>query len=932
MHKKPLLSFIIFLSCLCLYAQGVSVHGVVEDAQSKETLIGTHVSLGNIDNTWTLTTDDKGSFLFKNIPNGEYTVEFSYIGYQVKKQNVLVNGQDVNLNSISLTEGLDLDEVQVVEEVLPVIQKGDTTQFNAQAYKTLPDADASELIEKMPTVVVEDGQVQAQGEDVKQVLVDGKPFFGNDPQAALRNLPAEVIDKIQIFDQQSDQAKFTGFDDGEATKTINIITKRNMRNGRFGKVYAGYGTDDRYQAGGNINLFNGDQRISIIGLSNNINRQNFSSEDLLGVVGSSGRGRGGRRGGGRRGRGRRGGGGGPGGGSTSASASDFLVPQQGGITAANAFGLNFSDKWGEKLEVSASYFFNESDNITDQILTQQFFDVEGLAEIYEESSIAESTNLNHRVNAILNYKINDKNSLVWRSNMSFQGNDGQESLMGETNINDVFVNSTSSEYTANLTALNFTNSLLWRHNFEKEKRTLSIFASGGVAPNEGERFLLSENIFSTETTRLNQNSILEANNQNTSTNVQFTEPISENGQLSFSYRLTYRQEESSQNTFDFDDSSESFDLFNQDLSNVFSNDYLSHSVGGGFRFNKGDWRFMTRANVQQAELITEQSFPFEADTRNDFFNVLPMAMAMYRPSRSENFRVFYRTRTSLPTTTQLQNVVNNTNPLQLTTGNPDLLQGVQHSLSGTYNKTNTEKSTVFFILLGGGVTENYISNSTFLSAADFDSSLEADAQITVPENLEGYYNLRAFSTYGFPLSKIKSNLNIDFNANHSRTPGLINGDLNLTNNTTTGLGFTLASNVSDRVDFTVSTRSSINFVNNTLQSESATNFLSQNSKVKLNWILGKGIIFRTDLNHFFYDGLNEEFDQNFLLWNISIGKKLFKDDRGEISLVVFDALNQNNALTRNVTETYTEDLQTNVLQQYFMLNFKYDVRHFRVKK
>jgi uncharacterized membrane protein YgcG len=931
MRKKLTLSFILFTFCFCLYAQGVSVSGIVTDTENNVALIGTHLSLGNISNTWTLTTDDNGKFSFKNVPNGEYALEISYIGYQVNKQEIQVNGQDINLKNISLTEGVDLDEVQVVENVLPVIQKGDTTQFNAQAYKTLPDADASELIEKMPTVVVEDGTVQAQGEDVKQVLVDGKSFFGNDPQAALRNLPAEVIDKIQIFDQQSDQAKFTGFDDGEATKTINIITKRNMRNGQFGKVYAGYGTDDRYQAGGNINLFNGDQRISIIGLSNNINRQNFSSEDLLGVVGSSGRGRGGRRGGGRPGGGRRGGGR-LGGGSTSASASDFLVPQQGGITAANAFGLNFTDKWGQKVEVSASYFFNESNNITDQILTQQYFDVEGLAEIYEESSIAESTNLNHRVNGILNFKINDKNSLIWRSNMTFQGNDGEESLLGETNINNVFVNSTNSDYTANLQALNLTNSLLWRHNFEKDLRTLSIFAAGGLAPNEGERFLLSENIFSADTTSLNQNSILDVDNQNASANIQFTEPVSENGQLSFSYRLTYRQEESSQNTFDFDDSSESFDIFNQDLSNVFSNDYLSHSVGTGFRFNKGSWRFMTRANVQQAELITEQTFPFEADTQNEFFNVLPMAMAMYRPSRSKNFRVFYRTRTSLPTTSQLQNVINNTNPIQLTTGNPDLLQGVQHTLNGSYNKTNTEKSTVFFILLGGGVTENYISNSTFLSAADFDPSLETDAQITVPENLDGYYNLRAFSTYGFPLSKIKSNLNIDLNANHSRTPGLINGDLNLTNNSTAGLGLTISSNVSDRVDFTVSTRSNMNFVSNTLQSESTSNFLSQNSKVKLNWIIGKGIIFRTDLNHFFYDGLAEDFDQNFLLWNISIGKKLFKDDRGEISLVVFDALNQNNALTRNITETYTEDLQTNVLQQYFMLNFKYDVRHFRVKK
>jgi len=931
MQRKFTLIIILQFFCFWAMAQNASVNGVVLDAENNEALIGTHVHLANSTNNWTLTTDDNGKFKFKNIPSGSYDLEISYIGYQAHKQSITVIGKDIDLKNISLAEGVDLEEIQVVEDVLPVIQKGDTTQFNAQAYKTLPDADAADLIEKMPTVVVEDGQVQAQGEDVKQVLVDGKPFFGNDPQAALKNLPAEVIDKIQIFDQQSDQAKFTGFDDGETSKTINIVTKRNMRNGRFGKVFAGYGTDDRYQAGGNINLFNGDQRISIIGLSNNINKQNFSSEDLLGVVGSNGRGRGGRRGGGRRGGGRPGGRR-PGGGSTSASASDFLVPQQGGITSANAFGLNFTDKWGENIEVSASYFFNESDNITNQSLTQQFFDVEGLAENYEELSLAESTNLNHRFAGIFNYKINDYNSIIWRSNFTFQGNDGAEEIFGETMLNDVFLNSTNSKYTADLNATNLTNSLLWRHKFEKDKRTLSVFASGGLAPNEGERFLLSDNIFTTDTTSLNQNSLLDVANQNASGNVQFTEPISENGQLSFSYHVRYRQEESDQSTFDFNNTNDSFDFFNEDLSNIFSNDYLSHSIGGGYRFNKGDWRFMTRANVQSASLITEQRFPFVSDTENNFFNVLPMAMAMYRPSRSENFRIFYRTRNSLPSTSQLQNVVNNTNLLQLSTGNQNLVQGVQHTLNGVYNKTNTEKATVFFLLLGGGVTENYISNSTFLSAADFDPNLEADAQITVPVNLNGYYNLRAFSTYGFPVSKLKSNLNIDFNANYSRTPGLINEVLNQTNNSTLGLGLTLSSNVSDRLDFTLSTRPSANFVINTIQTESATNFYSQNSKLKFNWIIGKGIIFRTDLNHYFYDGLEEDFDQNYFLLNISIGKKLFKDDRGEISLVVFDALNQNNALTRNITETYTEDIQTNVLQQYFMLNFKYDVRHFRVKK
>ena len=191
----------------------------------------------------------------------------------------------------------------------------------------------------MPGVVIENGEVQAQGEKVQQVLVDGRPFFGNDPSAALKNLPAEVISKIEVFDQKSDQANFTGFDDGETTKTMNIVTKKNMRAGQFGKIQAGYGYEDKYRVGGNFSIFNGDQRISLIGQSNNINIQNFSTEDLLGVVGS---------GGSRRGRGGRGGGGRGGGGG---SVNDFLVQQQGGIATTHAIGLNYSDKIGEKLDL-----------------------------------------------------------------------------------------------------------------------------------------------------------------------------------------------------------------------------------------------------------------------------------------------------------------------------------------------------------------------------------------------------------------------------------------------------------------------------------------------------------------------------------------------------------------------------------------------------
>ncbi|HQU60455.1 MAG TPA: TonB-dependent receptor, partial [Saprospiraceae bacterium] len=297
---------IILLVFLCttglVFSQGYSLSGRIVDSASQAPLPGAYILLLDLQDSITqaATTDESGAFAFQRLQPGRYELKATYLGYETQVQVVVVANGPVRLGDIALTEAaLNLEQVQVTERMPAASQQGDTSQYNAGAFKVNPDANAEDLIRKMPGVVVEGGKVQAQGEDVQQVLVDGKPFFGNDPMAALRNLPAEVIDKIQVYDQTSEQAQFSGFNTGETTKGINIITKPSMRNGQFGRLYAGYGADERYQAGGIVNFFKGDTRISVIGQSNNVNQQNFSTEDLVGITGSSGRGGRGGRGGGR---------------------------------------------------------------------------------------------------------------------------------------------------------------------------------------------------------------------------------------------------------------------------------------------------------------------------------------------------------------------------------------------------------------------------------------------------------------------------------------------------------------------------------------------------------------------------------------------------------------------------------------------------------
>ncbi len=926
---KNLLLVISMLFAMSATAQNFSIKGKATD-ESGGALPGAHIALQYPwgEDARLSATEPDGSFILPNVEQGGYKLKISYLGYEDLIREVTISTESIDLGTLKLEPGsTQLAEVQVKERIAMAKQDGDTTSFNADAFKVMKDASAEDLVGKMPTVTVQGGKVQAQGEDVKQVLVDGKPFFGSDPTAALKNLPAEVIEKIQIYDQASDQSQFTGFDDGNASKTINIITRSNMQAGQFGKIYGGYGYDNKWQGGGNINYFNGDRRISLIGMTNNVNIQNFSTDDLLGVVGSSG----GRRGGGGRGGGGRGGWGGGG------SIRDFLVNPSGGIATTHAIGLNYSDKWGKKLEVTGSYFFNKSKSDAEEILTQQFVDSEGLGQVYDETTFSTSNNTNHRTNFRFEYEIDSSNSIIMRPSLSWQINDGNSATAGLTNLNNTLLNETNNLYRSDLEGLNFSNNLLWRHKFAKRGRTFSVNISSGYSPKKGGSELQSTSAFFRQPSSfdtLDQQSNLDVNSWNASTNFNYTEPVGENGQLMLEYRASYQQEESDKKAYDFSEATQGYDDLNEPLSNVFSNDYFTHRPGLGYSYRKGrNLMVMARASYQYATLMNDQTFPQTLETEQTFSNLLPFAMLRWDINgRQKNMRVFYRTNTDLPSIEQLQNVVDNSNPLQLRVGNPNLKQAYSHSLFLRYQATNTEKSTVFFAMLGGSLTNNYIANGTYLANSGhpiFDElEVQRGAQVTQPVNLDGYRSLRSYLTYGVPVKPIKSNLNMDLSWNFSRTPGLLNDEQNFANTHTFGTGLTLSSNISDKLDFTIAGRPSYSRVNNSLQTNSNTEYLNLNSSVRFNWMIIEGFVLRTDLANQLYTGLSDSFNQNYWLWNVGIGKKLFKNERGELTFSVNDLLNQNRNISRTVTETYIQDSWTNALTRYLMLTFTYNLRHF----
>lgn len=921
-----------------LRAQTFNVSGQVTDAADKSALPGTIVLFIDQSDTSKQTgivTDVDGNF-GAALPKGVYKLRIELISYKTLELRITLVDKNIALGSLVMQQSATLLKETIVEaKQTRVEQNGDTTAIHAGSYKTNPDATTEDLLNKMPGVSTQSGTLTVNGEQVKQIYVDGKPFFGDDPGLAIKNLPAEIVDKIQIYDKSSDQSQFTGFDDGNSQKTINIITKPGKNNGEFGKVYGGIGLDDsldtddvKYIAGGNMNFFNGARRISILGLSNNINQQNFSSQDLLGVSGNSGNG--GNRGG-------MGGGGNGGGGGN--AANNFLVGQQGGITQTHAAGLNYSDDWGKKIKVSGSYFFNDAINNNNSSLSRNYILASENGLRYNQTAVAGSTNSNHRANLRFEYNPDSSNAIIFTPKFSTQQNTAHNDLDGYNIVSgDSLQSRTTTHNVSNNNGYDVGGNLLYRHKFKKQKRTVSLNVNGDYNPKTGNSGLYSLN----EYYNTNKSSLLDQQSrQNTvgytiAPTLAYTEPLGLKGQLQISYNPSVNRNDVDKRTYSRDSTDASYNTLDTALSNKFNNTYNFQRGGVSYRYQDKKMNFMLGVNGQYATLTGTETFPYALDIHKNFTNVLPQGMFNYRFSKTKNLRVMYRTNTVAPGITQLQNVINNNNPLLLSTGNPDLKQDYEHTLNARFSSVNTAKATNFMVYGNGTYILNYIANSTLIPTVPTyignNIYLPPGSQLSKPVNLNGYWNARSFVTYGFPVSKIKSNLNLNAGFTYNLIPSLINDNLNKANNYNFSGGLVLSSNISQKLDFTLSYTGNYSIVKNTLQKQSDNNYFNQLTSFKFNWLPYKGFVFNTSVTHTLYSGLSKSYNLDYILWNASAGYKFLKDQSLDVRLTVFDILKQNNSVSRNVTDTYIEDSRTQVLTRYFMLMVTYTFKHFNGMK
>lgn len=883
------------------WAQTFTVKGKVLEAGKTDPVPYANILLLTVsDSTQVAGTisDIDGEFELTGIRDGDYLFKVQYLGYQNYFKSLRVNSH-LDLGSIGIREeATDLGEVVVAARRSTGTQRSDTTMYNADAFKTMKDASAQVLIEKLPGVVSEGGALQAQGENIAQILVDGKPFFGTNVQAALQNLPAEVIQSIEIFDQKSEKAQLSGFDDGERLKTINIITKPNRRKGQFGKTTAGVGTDERYLVGASINAFDENRRLTFTGLANNVNMLNYSSD---------------------------------------ANSQADGRPQEG-IVTTNILGLNYTDLWGEKIKVTGSYQYSSRENIGLVDRFRDFVTTDGSSQEYAQNSRDVRVNNEHEADLRLDYNPNKRNRILYIPRLTARFEKENSGFFGETTDGQLPINQIENVKSGNYNEFDFFNRFLYSHKFNKPGRTFTLRTTYHRGWDNDESKRTATNTFFEGNTerveQIDQMTTRERVGNRWEVGVSFTEALSQKSQLEIEYEIGNRENDSDQLVFNVEggDFETGRVLLDTALSNTYMSDYLTQEFEVGYQYAAENFKMQTEIQYQDAKLDNGQVFPQSFNLSRRFNAILPTVRMEYKFSPTTNIQFDYDTRTAEPWIRQLQPVIDNTNPLQLRTGNPDLDQSYSHQFRVRFRSQNPDTDKSWFLFAQSSIIENFISNSTLIADKPTEIQdgiiLEKGSQLNRPVNLDGYWDFRSWLSYGIPVDFIRSKLNFNAGAGITRRPGQVNDLIGFNNSQRFTGGFSLNSSISDQVDFNIWSRSSFNNVENTLNSNLNNRFFQQRFRINFNWIIWEGIVYRLDLNHQINAGLSQGFDNNFSLVNMSIGKKIFNNQRGEISLMAYDLLGQNANVRRNITETFIEDVQTNVLQQYFMVSFTYNLRRF----
>lgn len=873
-------------------------------------------------------SSEKGVFEIGKIPVGQYLLVIRYLGYGEKIQPLTLSGtpRTVDIGKIGMDkQNIRLGEVVVAAKFNPIVVKKDTIEFNTTAYKIQESDVVEDLLKKLPGVEVDqDGTVTSGGQQITKVFVDGKQFFGDDPKVATKNLPANLIDKVQVVDRRSDQAQFTGIEDDDTEKVINLTLRPGNRNGMFGRAVAGYGNDDRYNANGIISYFQGETQLAALLSSNNTNNIGFTDfmGDVMNTMGGSGRMRGGGGGGGFGGGGGRPGGGGGGGGRYSLGGMS-ISSGNSGISTTTSGGANLNYRFGEKLKVGANYFFNIMDRDVawnshrENILPDSVF-------FYDQSQLQNRKSQNHRMNMELDYTINENNSILFRPNLNI----GSGSSSGETGYltttpSGLNLNSGTTLASSDNHSISTSGTLLWRHKFAKEGRTLSVNLSYGYSDNKADgtnlqynEALSNRNIYETDT--VNQTYTNNNHGHNYGIRASYIEPVGNDRYLEFSYSYSRRNTKSEKNTFSLDEWTKLYSILDSAYSSKYENIYTNQQADVRFNTRREKYSYTLGVGVQPSSLVSI-TWPDDNRLTQKVLNFSPTANFTYGVTRQNQLRFDYRGSTQQPTIQQLQPVADNTDPLYEQKGNPDLKPSFRHNLGATFNKFNPDNLRTFLTSLSFNTTNNSIVNSS-----QYD---ETGKQTVMPVNVNGVYSINASIMVNMPIANTKLSFNNTLAGNYGNSVNYSNGMENRTKNS--GISETLRLTYrNDWLELMGTYRLGYNHADYSLENKASVDYfnhrLSGDLLINLPW----GVTLSSKVNYNFYRGYDDNVNRDMILWNADLSKQIFKNKRGILQLSIYDILKENTSYVRNTTDNYLEDVYSNSLGQFVMFSFSYRFNSF----
>jgi hypothetical protein len=915
MRSFLLLVFTLFLFLISVAQNKPSnIHGIVFDTVGKKGLSYATVSLLNSKDSTLISftrADSTGNFQLKNIGQGNYLLSASYVGFVPVWQQIQVKGNELlNVGLINLTDLKNASSVTVTAKRPPVVMNNDTLEFNTENFKTQPNAVVEDLLKKLPGITLDaDGTVRVNGQKINRVLVNGKEFFTGDPKLATKNLDADAVDKVQVFDKKSDRAEFTGVDDGQSEKAINLKLKKDRNKSLFGKISAGAGNDGKYDAQTNINKFNGDQQLSVLGMANNTNRQGFSINDVLNFTGELSRGM-------------------KSGGNITIRTSgsdDNALPISGmgqnqqGVANTLAGGVNFNDTWNKKTDFNGSIVGSDVDLLTNRSTVRQNILPGNNFDYYANSSSRKEVK-QQRASFAIDQKIDSTTSFKIVPQLTLQQNDTRTSNQYQSiNASQALLNSGNSISSAHSDATNMVTTAQFRKKLAKKGRTISSNLNWNYNNSTQNGALQTNTTYYTSGLPTKDSVINQVNNRASNANsfggnLIYTEPFGKRSLMEFSLFYNTSIGTSTRQSWDYNASSGKYDQLNLLQSNNFKNSFQFGGAGINWRSNQKKFNYTVGASLQKTGLKSTNQTNGN-NIEQSFTDILPLFNFQYKLNSTRNLSLNFTTSTQNPATTQLQPIIDVSDPLNAYVGNPNLKRTYEQSLNLNYFSANTFTQSNFFAFIAANKSDNAIVNADLIQSNG--------SRISMPVNANGVYSFFTNADMGFPIKKINSRIDFGIGANYNNNISFINGAKNNIQNSSVGPNASWSFAKDNKIDLRLSARLNFSKAIYGLQPQLNSNYLQQvygfESTQNLPWAL----ILNNTFNYTINTGRADGYNINMPIWNLSMAKGFLKNSRAEIKFSIYDLLNKNQGVSRSANQNYIEDTRYNVLQRYFLVTATY---------